>query len=1072
MHVSDAPDLQTRLAKALAGQYTIERPLGQGGMGTVFLARDESLDRQVAIKVIAPDVAASPELRQRFIQEARTVAKLRHPNIVAVYAAGEAEGLLYFAMEYVPGESLRDWMVRESPMLPQHGLPVLRDLALALDYAHSAGIVHRDVKPENVMIDQDTGRAMLTDFGVARALAANDGRLTGTGFVLGSPKYMSPEQASGEYNLDGRSDLYSLGLIGYELFSGTPAVQADTAASMLVKHLTERPPSLAERSDVAPDIAAAIDKVLEKDPNARFQRGAAFAAALAGEEFDAAMPAWQVGRASTTTGKRRGLRSKRRLVPIVGGITAVAAAVAVVFYNSRTSVNDKSWMVAPFEVQGNDQSLSWLREGSLNMLTSSLAQWQDLHVIEYERTLDLLREANLDEAPRIGLDPARSMARRAEAGRVVTGVIETSNDSLIVTAKLYDVSTGKTLETARSAALKGGDPRPLFDAVASDLLNLVGAPRVTVDLAEQTTKSVGAYRDYLVGLRHLNSFRLKPADSAFNRAIEADSTFALAYYKKSLGMGWDLNYEPARLLASEKSVEYAQRLPARLQEIVRGHHELTQGFYAAQRRDTTGTIRSFLAARDRFARLVASDTTDAEAYYALADADYHLVLGTRTYGSNPDSAARYLNESLGGFKRTIALDPSFHLAYQHLVEMYQQASQNGAPFVLVGDTIKAGGEKLPLLGSATTVAQYREQARERARVAAESWVSIDPDAISARRTLANIYVTVGQPDSAVSVLRAAMKRPTTADPSIEWQIPITMVKAGMSDAGSELQKTFARYPTDVLKRQAIGTRLNGLFSALSVGAAAGMPSLIDSASAMMQRTDSLLPNGQQTETRLLLPWIATALKVSMGMPMTPPMKKIINDGIREADRLNEGAGDFAVPYILYLETGDTMYMHAAARWATRGNPAFRGFPELQALEALEQGDTAAAARLAREFPPLDSIKKLPIGMNGMRIAVRASIMAELGDVAGAIAMYEAIDPKRFVQNNSYEGGWAIYVRSFVERGKLYSELGNRAQAIASYERFLELWKDAEAPLQSQVSTARKELARLKDQQNPVQVKRG
>jgi tetratricopeptide (TPR) repeat protein len=403
--------------------------------------------------------------------------------------------------------------------------------------------------------------------------------------------------------------------------------------------------------------------------------------------------------------------------------------------------------------------------------------------------------------------------------------------------------------------------------------------------------------------------------------------------------------------------------------------------------------------------------------------------------------------------------------------MYQQASQNNSFLVLVGDTIKPGGEKLPQLGSAAVVAQYREQARERARTAARDWVAIDPDAISARRTLANIYVTLGQPDSAVSVLRAAMKRPTTADPSIEWQIPITMVKAGMPDAGSELQKTFARYPTEVLRRQNIGTRLTGLFNALSVGAAAGMPSLIDSASAMIQRTDSVLPNGQNTETRLVIPWIATALKVSMGMPMSPTMRKLINDGIREVDRV-EGGGDFSVPYIIYLETGDTTYMNAAERWATRGNPTFRGFTELQALAALQRGDTATASRIAREFPGADSVRKLPIGMNGVRVAVRASIMAELGDLQGAVAMYEAIDPNRFTQNNSYESGWAIYVRSFMERGKLYSELGKREQAIASYERFLELWKDAEAPLQSQVSTARKELARLRDQQNPVQVKRG
>ena len=302
MQPTAKPDLQSRLATALAGQYSIERQLGQGGMGTVFLARDENLHRQVAIKVIAPDVSASDEVRQRFIQEARTVAKLRHPNIVAVYATGEAEGLLYFVMEYVPGEGLRERMVREGPMSPEAGVPILRDLALALDYAHTTGIVHRDVKPENVLLDGETGRAMLTDFGVARAFAGNDGRLTGTGFVLGSPKYMSPEQASGDPKLDGRSDIYSLGLIGYELFSGAPAVVADTAASMLVKHLTERPPSLATRCpDLSSEVVSAIDRALEKDPDARYQRGAHFAAAISGEEFDDSAPSWQVGRGATTT---------------------------------------------------------------------------------------------------------------------------------------------------------------------------------------------------------------------------------------------------------------------------------------------------------------------------------------------------------------------------------------------------------------------------------------------------------------------------------------------------------------------------------------------------------------------------------------------------------------------------------------------------------------------------------------------------------------------------------------------------------------------------------------------------
>ena len=184
------------LRQHLGSQYSIDGLLGQGGMGSVYRGRDLTLDRPVAIKVIGGDVASSPQLRERFLREARTVAKLRHPNIVAVYSAGDAGGVLYFAMELVPGESLRDLLAREGKVEASRAERILHELALALDYAHANGIVHRDVKPENILLDRDTGRAMLTDFGVAHALEG-DGRMTGTGMILGSPRYMSPEQASG-----------------------------------------------------------------------------------------------------------------------------------------------------------------------------------------------------------------------------------------------------------------------------------------------------------------------------------------------------------------------------------------------------------------------------------------------------------------------------------------------------------------------------------------------------------------------------------------------------------------------------------------------------------------------------------------------------------------------------------------------------------------------------------------------------------------------------------------------------------------------------------------------------------
>src|SRR5688572_24907422 len=215
MSAADSPGEIDAVRAAVAGQYTVDRLLGQGGMGAVYLGRDRTLDRAVAIKVIKPDVAASDMIRDRFLQEARSVAKLRHPNIVSVYSAGESGGLLWFAMELVEGQSLRELIETEGRLPHAQVERIVSEIALALDHAHTHGLVHRDVKPDNILIEKSTGRALLTDFGVARAEQAGaEHGLTQTGVIIGSPRYMSPEQISGDGNIDGRADIYALSLVG------------------------------------------------------------------------------------------------------------------------------------------------------------------------------------------------------------------------------------------------------------------------------------------------------------------------------------------------------------------------------------------------------------------------------------------------------------------------------------------------------------------------------------------------------------------------------------------------------------------------------------------------------------------------------------------------------------------------------------------------------------------------------------------------------------------------------------------------------------------------------------------
>ena len=259
------------LAEALAGQYAVEREIGRGGMGVVYYGRDLNLDRPVAIKTLPAALAADARVRQRFLREARTAALLSHPNIVPIYRADELGGCVFFAMGFVDGESMAQRLSAEpAGRLPAKAvLEALRDVALAPGYAHAQGVVHRDVKPENILIERNGGRAMVTDFGIARLAEAQP--LTATGQLLGTVYYMSPEQISGE-PVDGRSDIYSLGVLGFHALSGRYPFDSEMASAVLVAHVTKTAPSL---GSVAPDVPAAlasiIDRCLAKDPAARFQ---------------------------------------------------------------------------------------------------------------------------------------------------------------------------------------------------------------------------------------------------------------------------------------------------------------------------------------------------------------------------------------------------------------------------------------------------------------------------------------------------------------------------------------------------------------------------------------------------------------------------------------------------------------------------------------------------------------------------------------------------------------------------------------------------------------------------------
>lgn len=280
------------LEDACRGRFAIERELGRGGMGVVVLARDLALDRPVAIKLLPPTLARVPALRERFLREARTAAGLAHPNVVPVHAVEAHGDVVFFVMGYVDGESLARRVQRAGPLAPADAARVLRDVAWALAYAHGRGVVHRDVKPDNILLDRGSSRALVTDFGIAR-VADGAAPLTRDGHVLGTAHYMSPEQAAGE-PLDGRSDLYALGASGFFALTGAPPIDAPTVPALLARQLLHpAPPVASRRAGLPAPLAAAVDRCLAKHPDARFPSAEALADALAeaqGREADVPPP--------------------------------------------------------------------------------------------------------------------------------------------------------------------------------------------------------------------------------------------------------------------------------------------------------------------------------------------------------------------------------------------------------------------------------------------------------------------------------------------------------------------------------------------------------------------------------------------------------------------------------------------------------------------------------------------------------------------------------------------------------------------------------------------------------------
>ncbi len=1010
------PGLAARLQTALGPQYQVGAEIGRGGMGVVFLARDVTLARDVAVKAIHPELAIHSSIAQRFLAEARMIARLRHPNIVTVYAAGEVDDLLYFVMDRVPGESLRERLTRDARLPPEEARRITMDIAAALDAAASAGLVHRDVKPENILLEAGTGRALLADFGIARALAGEPATtavgqpVTGQGMVVGTPNYMSPEQAAGE-DVDSRSDLYALGVVAYEMVAGHPPFTGPNRV-VVSKHISEPPVTLTRaRPDCPPDLGAAIMRALAKSPGDRFQTGAEFRSALGG----------------TPTPLPMARRSRRRAA-LLGVVTLALVAVAAFLARQPggppEGVNPRlSMLVLPFNNLRDDPATDWLRDGSVNMLALNMSQWKDMTVVDHERVHDLLERNGVASGDDIGLDLARRLAREAGVWTVVLGDFQQVGDSLHLTARVYDVATGVRTDVAEVDAPAGDDPRPGFDALASRLLDLSGAPGdVRAPLAAATTSSLEAYQAYLAGLDRLNEWKLGAAQRSFERAVQLDTTFGLAYYKLSLTRGWVVGADDSLGLdAINRALLYSQRLPAHDRAVIAAYRFFLLGENPAS--------------RNIYQQLLAKDPRDPDAWYGLGDAWFHDM---------DAQTPRNWTQSLRAFRRTLDLAPDYALAYEHVQAMLYQASRQGTGILLVtpDSFAPAFANGRPAFDSATVAAAQR-RARAAGIVSARAWSTAQP--ATGRAHLAMVDALLA--DEQYTEAMAELTRFRAADPTNPeapfLQARVRFVSGDGPRAAAELKSALAGITAgDFAGAEDAPTVMMDVLAGANIFAYYGD---LASAARVLELADEIrtevLPASMPT-TMKGGDWkrgMQAALYGAAGVP-TPVLERLWNATLEEArsvppekrEAVFRSGGDAAIG----LLTGPAGDAGPAEEYvATTGQPLP---PELAALMALQRGDTTAA-RKALATP--DSMRKMYSGYR----AWYAQAQYLLGDYDGTLRTLSQFEAP-MLNTRGFDARWAMLGRVRLLRAAAYEKLGRRTEAAEQYQLVLAQWKTADQDL--------------------------
>ncbi len=700
-----------RLTAALADRYRIERELGRGGMATVYVAEDLKHRRQVAIKVMRPELSASMGA-DRFLREVEIAAKLSHPNILPVYDSGEADGFLYYVMPLVEGESLPDRMARDKQMPALEALRLAREVAEALAYAHARGIVHRDIKPANILLS--AGHALVADFGIARAMESSGEALTQTGLAIGTPVYMSPEQATGATDIDGRTDIYALGCVLYEMLAGEPPFTGPTVQAILARSLTENPRPLHQtRSALPVAVNTTVMKALAKTAADRYATGAEMVTALNAAEDQVRTPSGEVIAAAPSRGVRPWQLAIAALVLLAAGVAGSKLLGGK--GAAAPSTAEKTLAVLPFENQGTADD-AYFADGIVAELRDKLAQVPKL-TITASASADQYRAS-----PKTDMEIAKELrVDQVLRGKVRYAPGADGTRQVRVATELVDGTTGKVTW------------RDTFDAPMADAFTIQGqiATRVTTALgtvlgkaatdalASTLTKNPEAYDLYMKaqGVRIIGTGGARARATFYEQAVALDSNFTRAWAGLALNLSTlysDGSRDPA---VAKRAKEALDRL-VRLAPDSSGAHMIASNYYENVARDQT-------RAHQETERALALDpksiwALNTSAGYDLADGNYQQMfeklskarqidprnrgvltqlMRAQIYIGRPEDAVVTAGEFL-------ALEPTDYNQIQWAVLAHLSAGDEAGAKQVVADVLK----RVPASELITFFAGYQELA--------------------------------------------------------------------------------------------------------------------------------------------------------------------------------------------------------------------------------------------------------------------------------------------------------------------------------------------------------------------------